>query len=166
MAPDLRMSDPEKPLPFLCLQGTVSRMEASLSERRWKQAPPQRVLQVAQWIGRGGSATSDFVDRDNPTGVSPAAVRRLAYACLAEMTTPPATAGADDLEHLEHPDGLARMRCPIWTEAGRSRLAMDYVLRWPGPEPGDGLDDYFDAAAVYIEQVVDTETGLVGAHRA
>jgi hypothetical protein len=88
--------------------------------------------------------------------VSPTAIRHLVQRYSAEMTAPPFTAGPGDLMRIDHPDGRVRLRCPIWTEAGRSRLAMDVALRWPNPEPDD-----FDIAEVHIEQVVDTETGLV-----
>lgn len=101
------------------------------------------------------------MNHDDPTGIAPAAVRSLACRYVAEMTAPPATAGPGDLRRIEHADGQPRMRCPIWTETGRSRLAKDFVIRWRCPEPEFDFDNDLHLPDVCIEQVVDTETGLV-----
>lgn len=132
--------------------GTVVDMSATLTQHHWEQAT-EHVLEVAAYIGRGGAYTTFMVDHSDPKGLSPIAIRRLVHNHVAEMTAPPATAGPPDLERLEAPDGLVRTRCPIWTEQGRSKLAMDLVLWWPQP------DDDFDTPDTYIEQLIDTTTG-------
>lgn len=125
-------------------------MTTALNPSRSEHAT-KRALQVAASIGRGGATTNVMVNRSHPKGVSPTAIRASVHDHVAEMTAPPANAGPADLEVLEASDELVKMRCPIWTENGRSDLAMDLVLWWPWPDN--------DRPDIYIEQVIDITTG-------
>lgn len=138
-------------------------MATTISKQRWQRSS-ERALWVLEFIGTGGSLTSALVRGPDARGVSPTALRRLTRDRTAEMIAPPADAGPDDMKALEHPDGRLRLRCPIWTETGRSPLAVDFVVLFPDPDPGPdpGLDDgSVDVPDVYIEQAIDTATGLV-----
>ncbi|MGI8756618.1 MAG: hypothetical protein ACR2MB_12320 [Acidimicrobiales bacterium] len=67
------------------------------------------------------------------------------------MVKLPATFATADLRRLGGLDGRQRVRCPIFTEAGKSRLALDFVVGWDG----------YGNPSVFPERVVDTATGLV-----
>ena len=129
---------------------TVFGVSTTMSEQQW-QSGLARVRMVVGWVGRGGASTCVGVDPEDPRGLSPVAVRRLVYQCAAEMVKLPATFANTHMVRLGEVDGRQRVRCPIFTEAGKSQLALDLLV---------GCDAYGDPS-VDLERVVDTRTGLV-----
>lgn len=132
-------------------------MKATMSQDRSEQAL-ELALKNTGDIGRGGASTAVNVDRSNPGGVSPTAVRHYVRDHIAEMTAPPAWVGPPDLVQVESTEDTARVRCTIWTEAGRSTLGIEFLVRWPRSD-GDDTSWNYDWPSICIDQVVDTTTG-------
>jgi hypothetical protein len=130
-------------------------MKTQLTTSHW-DAGLRSALSLVNRLGRGGATTSIWLHNDkDPRGVSPVAVRRLVNEHTAAMTMLPPGVETTDLERLGEVDGRQRVRSRIWTEDGKSRLALDLSIGWTID------DDEYCCVDVFAERVVDTDTGLV-----